>query len=221
MKFDWLKVITGIVLVLALILVAVGIQKKFFSDSPVRLSEPTGDHQLQAMRDHDREVLSSEDSKEERIQISLLRLGEQNLPDSESLIRKFLNDPRVSIKATALNLSGAYDWADMDSFRQALGSSDEALRLHALKGLSRRYEERRKDLVLEFLQKKNLKEQEWMEAQLLILRWASSEVEKNQVKGLISSRWSSLSQATQDFARPTLIRLMPGDDQIKSLLEVN
>jgi hypothetical protein len=221
MKFDWLKVITGIVLVLALILVAVGIQKKFFSDSPVRLSEPTGDHQLQAMRDHDREVLSSEDSKEERIQISLLRLGEQNLPDSESLIRKFLNDPRVSIKATALNLSGAYDWADMDSFRQALGSSDEALRLHALKGLSRRYEERRKDLVLEFLQKKNLKEQEWMEAQLLILRWASSEVEKNQVKGLILSRWSSLSQATQDFARPTLIRLMPGDDQIKSLLEVN
>jgi hypothetical protein len=106
----------------------------------------------------------------------------KKLPESEDLIRKYLNSGDMRIWAVALSAAGAYPWAPLSDYKQALALDDQQIHISALLGMGRSSVPGRLELVLEFLNRPNLPLQSWVAAKTAQYRLTNDPAAKKKIE---------------------------------------
>ena len=172
--------------------------------------------ELKRVREEDLATLKNENSDEQSKIESLLRYTSQNLPETEALIKKYLSSQNQTIKSAALEASGAFEWADMKAFSEALNSSNKDARLSALRGISKRTDELRISLVIEHLGRQNsgqkiLDNDEIILTKMTLLKLHTLAPDKQKYKSDILASVENTSPEVRSSVYRDLFRSLPGD----------
>ncbi len=112
----------------------------------LKAKEQRTQEELQRVREADLEMILKADVDTKELSKSLKRYSSQNLAGAEEYIQHYIDDPRAEIRAAALEASGAFDWANLQLFEQALIAGGDAQR-SALVGLQKRPSGERLELL--------------------------------------------------------------------------
>lgn len=210
----WIYLFLGIVFAVGAVLVGRSIYKithrqKLVTDDGL-ISE-----QLKKVREQDLDALKEEKGSESEIAKSLLRFTSQNLPESEEMIKKYLESDSEKLKAAAIEASGAFPWASVKNFAEAMNSKSKELRLAALRGMAKRPDAERILLVEKHGDKSSLSDEEWFYTQLTFMRMTPDTSKKAAILSGVLGRLPEWSEDLQSAARRELYRAMPRVDELK------
>lgn len=171
--------------------------------------------ELKRVRESDLKVLRGEtEESEAQVASSLARYTSQDVPEAELMIQKYLVSDSELIRSSAIEASGAYQWADIKLFSDALNSEIENTRLAALRGLSKRSDSSRIELVENFIKEKNLTDKEWLFSRLTLIRLKSEPAEKKALQVEILAHLKKWPEEVQTQAYLGLFRVFPRDKEM-------
>lgn len=177
---------------------------------------------LYGVRKHDQAVLSSGTAEAKEIAISLKRYSSQNLPGSEDYIKYYIKDAREEVAVAALMASGAFKWADLDMFANALKEGSIEAQKAALEGLAKRPAADRSALVENYLRSAKSEELQ-LQALITLAKMAILEEEKVRLKSRILSFVAKKPADLKLTAYKAVFALYPRDPQMvvqaESILE--
>ncbi|MCB0350318.1 MAG: hypothetical protein KDD38_03985 [Bdellovibrionales bacterium] len=211
MKTKILYILAGFVFILGLALMGKAIYKISTRQTLVT-EDGFVSAELREMRELDLQALKGlRPVTEDQLTKSLARYTTQNLPESEALIKKYIESDSLKVSAAALEASGAYEWADMQVYASALNSKNEELRLAALRGLAKRSDDARIFLVEKFMGVKPLTEKDWLFSRLTLLRLKSDPQDKKKIQAEVLSQLKNWQSELQAQALKGLLRAFPRD----------
>jgi len=123
----------------------------------------------------DKENLAKDDASEDSLSSALQRLSMRTDPDVKEYIKKYADHPAPQVKAAAAESAGSFlnEEGYLEIIQEALRSSNETVRIGALRGLSRQGGEENEKMVLNHLKKTGLSADESFQANLTLLKVAT------------------------------------------------
>lgn len=185
---------TSLLFITAVIFIAYGFLPIKKNPSNILTDKDRQAQRLQVEKEDD-QILSTQDNQTgEQVAKSLERYTAQGLPNSIEYILTSLDSNDTQIRAAAIEAAGAYAWASINIFKSAINSGSSTERLAALKGMAKRPDPQRKELLKRSMNDSSFSLYERLTAYMSLARSDSGGEDKEKMFSYIIKQLDNLSE---------------------------